>query len=165
MPQTDDRSHAGPCASRRRCRQDFGPAKSAQRERVAADRDHRLHKSAQHPASSLATALEVVERAPTEARSRPGCAGSQLGRFCRNYFVAFSAASAVTSPAPVASLPQLWISVAPPGSATVREPAGKAIAEAFKIVSAAAAFSDGFFWHISATTPATCGLLIEVPLK
>jgi hypothetical protein len=55
--------------------------------------------------------------------------------------------------------------VAPPGSATVREPAGNGIAEFFKMLSAAAAVSERFFWHINATTPATCGLLIDVPLK
>ena len=88
-------------------------------------------------------------------------------RACRLhcYFVAFNAASAVTIPEPVASLPQLWTSVVPSGSATVREPGGNAIAVDFKIDSAAAAVSDGFFWHINATIPATCGVAIEVPLK
>src|SRR5687768_9968959 len=160
MPQADNCPPPAQCTPAGKRSQDFGPAKSAQRERVAAHRDHWLHQSAQHPASPLAATSEIVKRAATEARSRPEGRPEQL-----NYLVAFSAASAVTSPAPVASLPQLWTSVAPPGSATVRDPAGKAMAEAFKIASAAAALSDGFFWHIRATTPATCGLLIEVPLR
>src|SRR3954462_6578660 len=76
---------------------------------------------------------------------------------------AASAASAVASPAPVASLDQQNVVGPIFGSTTSRQPGGSGIAVASRMLSTCGWLSVGFFCFISAAMPATCGLAIEVP--
>jgi hypothetical protein len=70
------KSDPGSSCADRNCGRKRGPnfrdPASVKGKRIAADRDHELHQSAQHPAASLAAAFAEFERTPAKARSGVG---------------------------------------------------------------------------------------------